>query len=137
MDTNLGDALSGLLHLSSNSNNYSDDGSMTHITNDSNVSPTSSNGGSTSISNACSMDATPTPPATEMKRRKYKKIGNTSFRQHKESKKSKVTNKATLVAKQSANAAISASMNETSRIRMTHLRTMAARMKMTPLRMKV
>jgi hypothetical protein len=31
MDTNLGDALSGLLLLSSDSNNDSDDGSMTHI----------------------------------------------------------------------------------------------------------
>jgi hypothetical protein len=37
MDTNLGDALSGLLLLSRDSNNDSDDGSTTRITNDSNV----------------------------------------------------------------------------------------------------
>jgi hypothetical protein len=47
MDTYLGDALSGLLLLGSDSNNDSDDGSTTRITNDSNVTPTSSNGGST------------------------------------------------------------------------------------------
>jgi hypothetical protein len=43
MDANLGDALSGLLLLSSDSNNDSDDDSMTHITNDSDVTPTSNN----------------------------------------------------------------------------------------------
>jgi hypothetical protein len=47
MDTNLGDALSGLLLLGSDSNNDSDDGSTTRITNDSDVTPTSSNGGLT------------------------------------------------------------------------------------------
>jgi hypothetical protein len=47
MDANLGDALSGLLLLSSDSNNESDDGSMTHITNDSDVTPTSNNSSST------------------------------------------------------------------------------------------
>ncbi len=43
MNVNLGDALSGLLLLSSDSNNDSDDGSMTHITNDSDVTPTTNN----------------------------------------------------------------------------------------------
>jgi hypothetical protein len=47
MDTNLDDALSGLLLLGSDSNNDSDDGSTTCITNDSDVTPTSSNGGLT------------------------------------------------------------------------------------------
>jgi hypothetical protein len=80
MDTNLGDALSGLLLLGSDSNNNSDDGSTTCITNDSNFTPTSSiNGGSTPTSNAGSMDTAPTPPAAEMKKRKYKKRGSTSF----------------------------------------------------------
>ena len=80
MDTNLGDALSGLLLLGSDSNNNSDDGSMTCITNDSNLTPTSSiNGGLTPTFNAGSMDAAPTPPAAEMKKRKYKKRGSTSF----------------------------------------------------------
>jgi hypothetical protein len=46
MDANLGDALSGLLFLSSDSNNDSDHGSMTHITNDSDVTPTSNNSSS-------------------------------------------------------------------------------------------
>ncbi len=64
MDTILGDASSGLLLLNSDSNNDSDDGSTTCITNDSNLTPTSSiNGSSTPTSNAGSMDATPTPPA--------------------------------------------------------------------------
>ncbi len=80
MDTNLSDALSGLLLLGSDSNNNSDDGSMTCITNDSNLTPTSSiNGGSTPTSNAGSMDVAPTPPAAEMKKRKYKKRGSNSF----------------------------------------------------------
>ncbi len=80
MDTNLGDALSGLLLLGSDSNNNSDDGSTTCITNDSNFTLTSSiNGGSTPTSNAGSMDTAPTPPAAEMKKRKYKKRGSTSF----------------------------------------------------------
>ncbi len=53
MDTNLGDALSGLLLLGSDSNNDSDDGSMTRITNDSNLTLTSSsNDGSTPTTNA-------------------------------------------------------------------------------------
>ncbi len=82
MDTNLGDALSGLLLLHSDSNNDSDDGSMTRISNDSNVTPTSSNDGSTPTSNAGSMDAAPnTPHSAETKKRtKYKKRGSTSFK---------------------------------------------------------
>jgi hypothetical protein len=85
MDANLGDTLSGLLLLygGSDSNNDSKDRSMTHTTNDSDATPTSNNGGSTPISNAGSMDVTPTPPATEMKRRKYKKRGGTSFKHNK------------------------------------------------------
>jgi hypothetical protein len=59
------------------------------------------------------MDASPTPPAAETKRRKYKKMGGTSFWQRKGSKKSKDTNKATRVTKQSANTAILASLNKT------------------------
>ena len=81
MDTNLGDALSGLLLLRSDSNNDSDDGSTTRISNDSNVTPTSSNDGSTPTSNAGSIDAAPdTPPAAEMKKRKDKSRGSTSFK---------------------------------------------------------
>ncbi len=80
MDTNLGDALSGLLLLGSDSNNDSDDGSTTCITNDSDLTPTSSiNGGLIPTFNAGSMDAAPTPPTAEMKKRKYKKRGSTSF----------------------------------------------------------
>ena len=80
MDTNLGDALSGLLLLGSDSNNDSDDGSMTCIANDSKFTPTSfSNGDLTPTSNAGSMDVAPTPPAAEKKKRKYKKRGSTSF----------------------------------------------------------
>ncbi len=87
MDTNLGDALSGLLLLRSDSNNDSDDGSTTHISNESNVTPTSSNDGLTPTANAGSMDTAPnTPPAAEMKKRtKYKKRGSTSsFKQQRE-----------------------------------------------------
>jgi hypothetical protein len=113
MDTNLGDALSGLLLPGSDSNNDSGDGSMTRITNDSNVTPTSSNGGSTPTSNAGSMDAAPTPPAAETKKRKYKKRGSTSFKRHKGTKVSRGSSKATRVAKQSASAAISASLKHT------------------------
>jgi hypothetical protein len=43
MDANLSDTLSGLLLLSSDSNNDSDDGSTTHINIDSDVIPTSIN----------------------------------------------------------------------------------------------
>ncbi len=89
MDTNLGDTLSGLLLLGTDSNNDSDDGSMTRITNDSNVTPTSSNGGLTPTSNAGSMDVAPTPAAAETKKRKYKKRGSTSFKQHKGTKVSR------------------------------------------------
>ncbi len=114
MDTNLGDALSGLLLLGNDSNNDSDDGSTTCITNDSNSTPTSSsNGGSTPTSNAGSMDAAPTPPAAEMTKRKYKKRGSTSFWKRKGTKLSRGSSKATRVAKQSANAAILASLNDT------------------------
>ncbi len=54
MDTNLGNALSGLLLLygGSDSNNDSKDSSTTHTTNDSDATPTSNNGSSTPISNA-------------------------------------------------------------------------------------
>jgi hypothetical protein len=80
MDTNLGDALSGHVLLGCYSNNDSDDGSTTCITNDSDLAFTSSiNGGSTPTSNAGSMDAAPTLPTAEMKKRKYKKRGSTSF----------------------------------------------------------
>jgi hypothetical protein len=114
MDTNLGDALSGLLLLGSDSNNDSDDGSMTCIANDSKFTPTSfSNGDLTPTSNAGSMDVAPTPPAAEKKKRKYKKRGSTSFWKRKGTKLSRVSNKATRVAKQSANAAILASLNDT------------------------
>ncbi len=81
MDTNLRDALSGLLLLRSDSNNDSDDGSTTRISNDSNVTPTSINDGLTPTSNAGSMDAAPnTPPAAETKKRKYKSRESTSFK---------------------------------------------------------
>jgi hypothetical protein len=113
MDTNLGDAISGLLLHGSDSNNDSDDGSMTRITNESNVTPTSSNGGSTPTSNAGSMDTAPTPPAAETKKRKYKKRESTSFNRHKGTKVSRGSSKATRVAKQSASAAILASLNDT------------------------
>jgi hypothetical protein len=66
MDTNLGDAISGLLLLGSDSINECDDGSTAHITNDSDLTPTSSSNGSlTPTSNAGSKDAAPTPPAAE------------------------------------------------------------------------
>jgi hypothetical protein len=113
MGTNLGDSLSGLLLLGSDSNNDSDDGSTTCITNDSNVTPTSSNGGLTPTSNAGGMDAAPTPPAAETKKRKYKKRGSTSFKQHKGTKVSRGSSKTTHAAKQSASAAILASLNDT------------------------
>jgi hypothetical protein len=113
MDTNLGDALSGLLLLGSDSNNDSDDGSTTRITNDSNVTPVSSNGGSTPTSNAGSMDTAHTPPAVETKKRNYKKRGSTSFKRHKGTKVSRGSSKATGVAKQSASTAILASLNDT------------------------
>jgi hypothetical protein len=112
MDTNLGDALSGLLLLSSDSNNDSDDVSTTHITNDSDVTPTSNNN-SLAQANSGSLDVSTTPPAAETKRRKYRKRGSTGFIRHKGSKKSKGTNKATRVAKQSANAVIKALLNNT------------------------
>ncbi len=112
MDANLSDALSGLLLLSSDSNNDSDDGSMTHITNDSYVTPTSNNSSSTQA-NSGSMDASTTPPTAETKRRKYKKRGSTSFIRHKGTKVSWGSSKATRVAKQSASAAIKASLNNT------------------------
>jgi hypothetical protein len=112
MDTNLGDALSGLLHLSSDSNNDSDDGSTTHITNDSAVTPTSNNSSSTQA-NSGSMDASTTPPAAETKRRKYKKRGSTGFIRHKGTKASRGSSKATRVAKQSASTAIKVSLNDT------------------------
>jgi hypothetical protein len=60
-----------------------------------------------------------------------------SFRGHKGSKKSKDTNKATRVAKQSANAAISASLNETFENEDDSFENNAVIMTMTPLRMKV
>jgi hypothetical protein len=114
MDTNLGDTLSGLLLLGSDSNNDSDDGSTTRIINDSVLTPTSSsNGGSTPTSNAGSMDAALTPLAAEMKKRKYKKRGSTSFWNRKGTKLSRGSSKATRVAKQSANAAILALLNDT------------------------
>jgi hypothetical protein len=114
MDTNLGDALSGLLLLGSDSNNDSEDGSTTRITNNSNLTPTpSSNGGLTPTSNAGSMDAAPTPPAAEMKKRKYKKRGSTSFWKRKGTKLSRGSSKATRVAKQSANTAILELLNDT------------------------
>jgi hypothetical protein len=75
MNANFSDALSGLHLLSSDSNNDSDDGSMTQFTNDSDVTPTSNNSSSTQA-NSGSMDASTTPSATETKRRKYKKRGN-------------------------------------------------------------
>jgi hypothetical protein len=85
MDTNLGDALPGLLLLygGSDSNNDSKDSSMTHTTNDSDATPTLNNGSSTPISNAGSMDMTPTPLTAEMKRRKYKEREGTSFKYNK------------------------------------------------------
>ncbi len=100
MDTNLGDALSGLLLLRSDSNNDSDNGSTMRISNDSNVTSTSSNDGLTPTSNAGSMDAAPnTPPAAETKKRtKYKKRGSTSFKRHKGTKQSRGSNKATRAA---------------------------------------
>jgi hypothetical protein len=50
MDTNLFDALLGLLLLGSDPNNDSDDGSTTRISNDINATPTSDNGRSTPTS---------------------------------------------------------------------------------------
>ena len=111
MDANLGDALSGLLLLSSDSNNDSDDGSMTHITNDSDVNPTSINSSSTQA-NSGSMDVSTTPPAAETKRRKYKKRGSTGFIRHKGTKVSRGSSKATHATKQCASAAILESTNE-------------------------
>jgi hypothetical protein len=98
MDTNLGNALSGLflLYGGSDSNNDSKDSSTTHTTNDSDAITISNNGGSSPISNAGSMDMTPTPSAAETKRRKYKKRGGTRFTSFKGSKKSKNTNQATV-----------------------------------------
>ncbi len=87
MDTIHRDVLSGLFFLRSDSNNDSDDDSMTCISSDSNVTPTSSNDGLTPTSNAGSMDAAPnTPPTAEMKKRKYKFRGSTSFKRHKGTK---------------------------------------------------
>jgi hypothetical protein len=59
------------------------------------------------------MDTAPTPPVAEMKKRKYKKRGSTSFIQCKGTKKTRGSNKATRAAKQIASAAISASLNDT------------------------
>ena len=58
------------------------------------------------------MDAAPTSPAAEMKKRKYKKTGSTSFWKRKGTKLSRGSNKAAHAAKQSTNAAISASLND-------------------------
>ena len=114
MDTNLFDALSGLLLLGRDSNYDSENGSTTRISNDSNVTPTSDNVRSTPTSDDSSMDVAPTPPAAEMKKRKYKKRGSTSFKRHtKGTKKIRGSNKATRAAKQIESTAILASLNDT------------------------
>jgi hypothetical protein len=113
MDTNLFDTLSGLLLLVSDSNYDSDDGSTTHISNDSDATPTSDNVHSTPTSNDGGMGTAPTPPAAEMRKRKYKKRGSTSFKRHKGTKKTRGSNKETCAAKQIASAAILALLNNT------------------------
>jgi hypothetical protein len=59
------------------------------------------------------MDVAPTPPAAEMKKRKYEKRGSTSFKRRKGTKVSRGSSKATRAAKQSASAAILASLKDT------------------------
>jgi hypothetical protein len=75
------------------------------------VNPTSNNSSLTQA-NSGSIDTSTTPPAAETKRRKYKKRGSTGFIQHKGTKVSRGSSKATCVAKQCASAAISESTNE-------------------------
>ena len=80
MDIDLPNALLGLLllHGGDDLNNDSKDGGTTPTNNDSDVTPISNRGDSTLISND-SMDVTPTSPAIETVRRKYKKRGGTTF----------------------------------------------------------
>jgi hypothetical protein len=114
MDTNLFDTLSGLLLLGSDSNYDSDNSSTTLISNDSDATPTSDNVCLTPTSDDGGMDLAPTPPAAEMKKRKYKKRGSTSFKRHtKGTKKTRGSNKATSAAKQIESTAILASLNDT------------------------
>jgi hypothetical protein len=76
MDSNLGDALSGLLllHGCNDSNNDSKDSRPTPTTNDNDATPISNRNSSTPTSND-TMDVTPTYPAAVTERRKYKKRG--------------------------------------------------------------
>jgi hypothetical protein len=86
MDSNLGNALSGLLLLygGNDSNNDSKGSSPTPTTNDNDVTPIS-NGSSLTPTSLDSMDVTPTSPAAVTERRKYKKKRGTDFIQMKES----------------------------------------------------
>jgi hypothetical protein len=81
MDSNLGNALSGLLllHGGNDSINDSKDSSPTPTTNDNDVTPPS-NGSSTTPTSNNSMDVTPTSPAAVTERRKYKKREGTVFK---------------------------------------------------------
>ncbi len=81
MDSNLGNALSGLLllHGGNDLNNDCKDSSPAPTTNDINVTLISNGSSSTPTSND-SMDVTPTSPAAVTERRKYKKRGGTSFK---------------------------------------------------------
>ncbi len=80
MDSNLGNALSGLLllHGGNDSNNDSEDSSPTPTTNDNDVTPTCNGSSSTPNSND-SMGMTTTSPAAVTERRKYKKRGGTGL----------------------------------------------------------
>jgi hypothetical protein len=71
MDSNLGDALSGLLllHGANDSNNDPEDSSPTPTTNDIDLTPISNGSSSTPTSND-SMDVIPTSPAAVTERRK-------------------------------------------------------------------
>jgi hypothetical protein len=101
MDSNLGDALSGLLllHGGNDSNNDREDSSPTPTTNDINVTPIS-NGSSLTPTSNNSMGVTSTFPAVVTERRKYKKRGGTSFKQMKGSNKAKYTYHASVKPRQ-------------------------------------
>jgi hypothetical protein len=96
MDTNLDDAISGLLLLhGDNDLNNDRSGSTTPTFHDSGATTTFNNSGLPPTSND-SMDVTPTSPAAVTKKQIYKKRGDTSFIQNRESKKSKCTYQATV-----------------------------------------